>query len=151
MEYLLAKFDSPKLREILGFDRFSQSSKWKAAIWRWFINHAARRTLPRINYDECTLINYKSINVPNPPPGAKRVTNNTATGVLVARDAANTLLNPSLINHTRASDTFPRRPIARIDVIIADPLFTTVANDADFFKAARDAEFCIVHVVSSSR
>lgn len=53
------------------------------------------------------------------------------------RDAANTLLNPSLINHTRAGDTFPRRAIARIDVIIADSLFMTVATMLIFLERWR--------------
>lgn len=35
------------------------------------------------------------------------------------------------------------RAIARIDVIIADSLFTAVATTPDFSRAARDAKFCI--------
>lgn len=109
----------------------TQSGKWKArTIWRWFINRAARRTLPRINYDECALINYKSINVLPLRWNGQQITRQLACPL---RDAANTLLNPSLINHTCAGDTFPRRAIARIDVIIADSLFTTVATMPIFF------------------
>lgn len=82
---------------------------------------------------------------PPPPPfqwNEQRITQQLACPL---RDAANTLLNPSLINHTHAGDTFPRRAIARIDVIIADSLFTTVATTPFFFFRGRgcDAEFCI--------
>lgn len=124
----------------------------------------------RINYDECALINYKSINVPTDRPAGRPAaqplvhpacpsgrpaddeTNNEITRApcVSASRHTNTLLNPPSINHDPgpAAVHLFGGAIARIDVIIADSLFTIVPTTPIF--RARDAEFCIAVVPAFS-
>lgn len=83
------------------------------------------------------LITSQLTSIPPPLASAKRITRQRTGAACPPCDTTNTLLNPPLINHTHTDDTFSRRAIARIDVIIADSLFTTVATTPFFSRARR--------------
>lgn len=114
--------------------RESERHKWPGSD----LLITARVARYRINYDECALINYKSINV----RPAKRTTNNT-TGACPPR-RTNTLLNTPLISHTRRWYLFAMR--LRVPTSLSPIHYSRSSQRRRFFDAQHHAEFYIAVV-----